>query len=104
MGKHTTIRTGSSRRFEWWYSHSSTTTGCRVYWQNVIKLALSLSILRHSNISAYSGCRRMGIPPFKPAHRDELNGGIPIRLRPLDAEFIGKMSSNWHYYFRYCAI
>src|SRR5947209_17929620 len=34
-------------RVEWWYSHSSTTTGCRVYWQNVIKLALSLSILRH---------------------------------------------------------
>src|SRR5437762_2458847 len=37
----------SHHRVEWWYSHSSTATGCRVYWQNVIKLALSLSILRH---------------------------------------------------------
>ena len=43
--------------------------------------------------SASSGRRRMGIPPFKPAHRDELNGGIPILLRPLDAELIGEMPS-----------
>ena len=28
----------------------------------------------------------MEIPPFEPAHRDELNGGIPILLQPLDAE------------------
>ena len=47
-----------------------------------------------SNISAFSGRRRMGIPPFKPAHRDESNGSIPIFLRSLDAELIGKMSSN----------
>src|SRR5256885_2808665 len=57
-----------------------------------------------SNISASSGRRRMGIPPFKPAHRDESNGGISILLRPLDAEVICKMSSNWHYHLRYCAI
>src|SRR6185295_16203862 len=36
----------------------------------------------------------MGIPPFEPARRDESNGGISILLRPLDAELIGKMSSN----------
>ena len=39
----------------------------------------------------------MGISPFKPAHRDKSNGGIPILLRPLDAELIGKMSSNWRF-------
>ena len=47
-----------------------------------------------SNISASSGHRRMRIPPFEPARRDESNGGIPILLRLLDAELIGKMSSN----------
>ena len=36
--------------------------------------------------SASSGRRRMGIPPFEPAHRDESNGGISILLQPLDAE------------------
>ena len=36
----------------------------------------------------------MEIPPFEPARQDESNGGIPILLRPLDAELIGKMSSN----------
>src|SRR6185295_19644607 len=36
--------------------------------------------------STSSGHRGMEIPPFEPAHRDESNGGIPILLRPLDAE------------------
>src|SRR5439155_285100 len=57
-----------------------------------------------SNILVSSGHRRMRIPPLKPSHQDESNGGIAILLRPLDAEFIGKMSSTWHYHFRYCAI
>src|SRR6266487_3579294 len=42
------IRTGPSRRVEWWYSHSSMTTGGRDIRRNVIKSAfLSLSVLRH---------------------------------------------------------
>src|SRR5204863_8323399 len=35
----------------------------------------------------------MRIPPFEPAYRDESNGGIPILLKPLDAELIGEMPS-----------
>src|SRR5437763_206692 len=35
----------------------------------------------------------MRIPPFKPAYRDESNGGIPILLQPLNAELIGEMPS-----------
>src|SRR5204862_1415578 len=46
------------------------------------------------NISASSGHRRMRIPPFEPARRDESNGGIPILPRPLDAELIDKISLN----------
>src|SRR5436853_6699920 len=46
------------------------------------------------SILAYSDRRRMEKPPFELAHRDESNGGIIILLRPLDAELIGKMSSN----------
>src|SRR3989440_6338524 len=58
-----------------------------------------------SNISTSSGHRRMGIPPFEPARRDESNGGISILPRPLDAELIGKISSNRRFYhFQYCAI
>src|SRR2546430_10197783 len=41
-----------------------------------------------------SGRRRTKMPPFEPALRDESNGDIPILPRPLDAELIGKMSSN----------
>src|SRR2546423_1888310 len=47
-----------------------------------------------SNISTSSGHRRMGIPPFEPACRDESNGGRFISIRPLDAKLIGEMSSN----------
>src|SRR5207237_797851 len=43
--------------------------------------------------SAFSGRRRMGIPPFEPAHRVESNCCIPILLRPLDAELIDEMPS-----------
>ena len=39
-----------------------------------------------SNISVFSVCRRIKIPPFEPARQGESNGGIPILLRPLDAE------------------
>jgi len=45
-----------------------------------------------SNISASSGSRRMGIPPFEPARRGESNGGIPILLRPLDTEIFDETS------------
>ena len=47
-----------------------------------------------SNISASSGRRRMKIPPFEPARRDESNGGIFIRLRPLDAEIFDETSNG----------
>src|SRR2546429_1916069 len=58
-----------------------------------------------SNISTSSGHRRMGIPPFEPACRDESNGGRFISIRPLDAKLIGEMSSNRRFYhFPYCAI
>ena len=58
-----------------------------------------------SNISTSSSHRKMGIPTFEPACRDESNGGRFISLRPLDAKLIGEMSSNRRFYhFRYCAI
>src|SRR5437660_1231989 len=58
-----------------------------------------------SNISTSSGHRRMGIPPFEPACRDESNGGRFTSPRPLDAKLIGEMSSNRRFYhFRYCVI
>jgi len=47
-----------------------------------------------SNISASSGRRRFKIPPFKPAHQGELNGGIPILLRSLDAEIFDETSNG----------
>src|ERR1044071_6391340 len=40
----------------------------------------------------------MRIPPFDSSQRAGSNGGIPILLRPLDAELIGEMSSNRRFY------
>ena len=54
----------------------------------IVSFYISLIIL------AYSGRRRMGIPPFEPACRDESNGGRSTSLRPLDAKLIGETSSN----------
>src|SRR5947207_3302651 len=51
-----------------------------------------------SNISASSVCRRIKIPPFEPARRGESNDGIPILLRPLDAEIFDEMLSNRRLY------
>ena len=78
-------------RFEWWYSHSSTTTGCRVNWRNAIKCH-QIGIITFdtapfdisSNISTSSGHERMGIPPFDSSRRVGSNGGIFVLLRPLD--------------------
>src|SRR5437764_14878989 len=36
----------------------------------------------------------MKILPFEPANRDESNGGIPILLRPLDAEIFDETSNG----------
>ncbi len=44
------------------------------------------------SILASSGRRRTKIPPFEPARRDELNGGIPILLRPLDVKIFNETS------------
>src|SRR6185437_2449970 len=77
--------------FEWWYSHSSTTTGCRVNWRNAIKCHQIGTITFDtapfdisSNISTSSGHGRMGIPPFDSSRRAGSNGGIFVLLRPLD--------------------
>src|SRR6184192_3419695 len=78
-------------RFEWWYSHSSATTGCRVNWRNAIKCH-QIGIITFdtapfdisSNISTSSGRGRMGIPPFDSSRRAGSNGGIFVLLRPLD--------------------
>src|SRR5256714_12189255 len=47
-----------------------------------------------SNISTSSGQRRMGIPPFEPACRDESNGGRFTSPRPLDAEIFDETSNG----------
>src|SRR5207253_269630 len=47
-----------------------------------------------SNISASSGRRRMGIPPFDSSRFSGSNGSIFILLRPLDAELFDK-TSKW---------
>src|SRR5208283_2950949 len=44
------------------------------------------------NFSASIGCRRLKIPPFEPARRDESNGGCSIHIRPLDAKLFNEMS------------
>ena len=45
-------------------------------------------------ISASSGARRTKPPPFDSSHRDGSNGSSLVLLPPLDAEIIGKMSTN----------
>src|SRR5437764_14925333 len=82
-------------RFEWWYFHSSLTTGCRVNWQmssNGVFITAPFDV--SSNISASSGRRRMGIPPFDSSRFAGSNGSIFILLRPLDAELFDE-NSKW---------
>ena len=44
--------------------------------------------------SASSGRRGMNLPPFDSSRRAGSNGGIPIRLRPLDAEIFDETSNG----------
>src|SRR6184192_2548196 len=90
-------------RFEWWYSHSSATTGCRVNWRNAIKCH-QIGIITFdtapfdisSNISTSSGRGRMGIPPFDSSRRAGSNGGIFVLLRPLDLNGIWDGIWDWN--------
>src|SRR5437868_5717363 len=87
--------------FEWWYSHSSTTTGRQDIRQNVKWRSIesdNANLMAFDGISpinsASSGCKRMGIPPFDSPQRAGSNGGIPILLRPLDAEIFDETSNG----------
>src|SRR3954453_5466709 len=86
------IRTGSSRRLEWWWFHPYTTTGCRDIQRNINNSAFNIYVTApitvSLNISASRGRRKMKPPPFDAARRDGSNELRYILLRPLDAEII----------------
>src|SRR2546430_4080401 len=82
-------------RFEWWYSHSFTTTGCAKCHQIGIITFDTAPFDISLNISTSSGRGRMGIPPFDSSRRAGSNGGIFGLLRPLDLNGIWVGIWDW---------